>query len=81
MSISESELTAQDMLPGVLLDQIPAVFDAKFLAKILDVSVSTAQTVMSDPDFPVWRISPHTHRILKSEFLQYVADQSRKRKG
>lgn len=78
MSETKQELTAQDMLPGVLLDQIPTVFDAKFLAKILDVSVSTAQTVMSDPDFPVWRISPHTHRILKTEFLRYVEEQSRK---
>ena len=80
MSLAEQYLTPQELFPGVLLDQIPAVFDCKVLAKILDVSVSTAQTVMSDPDFPVWRISPHTHRILKSEFLQYVADQSRKRK-
>ncbi len=80
MSITERELTAQDMLPGVLLDQIPAVFDCKMLAKILDVSVSTAQLVMAASEFPVWVISKHTHRILKSEFLQYAAEQSRKRK-
>ena len=88
MSVAErelaDELTLEDIFPGVLLDQIPAVFDVRVLAKILCVSVSTAREVMNQPDFPVWIISQHTHRIVKSEFLRYAAEHStgrRKRGG
>lgn len=81
--LAESELTLEEIFPGVLLDEIPAVFDVKILAKILGVSKTKAGEVMDEPDFPVWVISAHVHRIVKSEFLRYAAEHStgRKKRG
>jgi|GEM_PF-4502069 len=82
MSETKQNLTPQDMLPGVRLEDIPAFFDRKFLARILCISEGAAYDVMCQPRFPVWRITSHIHRIYKVEFLDWVEEQhAQMRKG
>lgn len=62
---------------GVKPEDIPLVFDCKFLAKILCVSYSTARTIMHQPGFPVWRISEKKHRIYREPFLKWLDAQTK----
>lgn len=57
-------------------DDIPFVFDCKKLAEILDVSESTARTIMHSPGFPVRSVSPRKHRVYKGEFLDWLQGKS-----
>lgn len=67
-------MNAQEIL-GVRVDEIPVVFDAKYLAKILGCSVSTARTIMNQPGFPVVRLSQRKHRIYRAAFLAWLERQ------
>ncbi|MCL6592705.1 MAG: helix-turn-helix domain-containing protein [Alicyclobacillus sp.] len=65
-----------DSCLGVNVEDIPLVFDCKFLAKILGVSVSTARTIMHQPGFPVMKFSARKHRIYRAKFLEWLERQS-----
>ncbi len=60
----------------MLLEEIPAAFDYKVLAKILDVSVSQAQRIAKKDGFPVHVLSPKVHRIYRASFLEWMEKQS-----
>lgn len=66
---------------GVKLEDIPLVFDYKVLAKILGVSISTAQSIMRQDGFPVWRISNRMSRIYKKPFLEWLEKQVLNQEG
>lgn len=73
------ELTAQDLIPGMRIEDIPAVFDCKTLARILAVGEGIARTVMTRDDFPVFIITYHCHRIYKVPFLKWLEEQCKPR--
>lgn len=64
---------------GVKVEEIPVVFDCKYLAKILGCSESTARTVMNQPGFPVLRLSARKHRIYREQFLAWLDRMSNPR--
>lgn len=57
-------------------EDIPLLFDARELAKILGVSISQARRIMARDDFKVTVISPRRYRIRREDLLDWLARQS-----
>lgn len=74
--MSDTQQQVVEQAIGVKVEEIPAVFDCKFLAKILSCSIPTARTVMNQPGFPIWRLSAHKHRIYRAQFLAWLEKQT-----
>ena len=57
---------------GVRYDEIPLVFNVRWLAKILMVSYSTALAIMHSQGFPVRVFGRRIYRIYKEPFLRWL---------
>lgn len=72
MAAPEEALAAQEIMHGVRIEDIPAVFDVGYLAQILGVSRTTAHAVTHRPGFPVVALGPKLTRIYKPQFLAWL---------
>ena len=56
-------------------DDLPLFLNAKMVAQVLGVSISTAYEVMREPGFPVLRVGSRMV-VPKEKFMQWVEKQS-----
>ena len=56
-------------------DDLPLFLNAKLVAQVLGVSISTAYEVMREPGFPVLRVGSRMV-VPKEKFMQWVEKQS-----
>ena len=54
-------------------DDLPLFLNAKMVAQVLGVSISTAYEVMHEPDFPVLRVG-HCMVVPKEKLIQWVEE-------
>ena len=54
---------------------LPLFLNAKLVAQVLGVSISTAYEVMHEPGFPVLRVGSRMV-VPKEKFIQWVEEQS-----
>jgi len=57
-------------------DDLPLFLNAKMVAQVLGVSISTAYEVMHEPDFPVLRVGSRMV-VPKEKFIQWAASWNR----
>lgn len=57
-------------------EQIPLLFGARELAKLLGVSESQARRIMARSDFKTVVISPRRYRIRRDDYLDWLRRQS-----
>ena len=55
--------------------ELPQVLNAKLVAQVLGVSISTAYEVMHEPGFPTLRVGSRMV-VPKEKFIQWVDEQS-----
>ena len=55
---------------------LPLFLNAKLVAQVLGVSISTAYEVMHEPDFPVLRVGSRMV-VPKEKFIQWAASWNR----
>lgn len=56
-------------------DEIPLLFGAKELAKLLGISESQARRIMARKDFKTVVISPRRYRIRRDDYLEWLERQ------
>lgn len=56
-------------------DDLPLFLNAKAVAQVLGVSISTAYEVMHDSDFPVLRVGSRMV-VPKEKFIRWAEEQS-----
>ena len=56
-------------------DDLPLFLNAKMVAQVLGVSISTAYEVMHEPGFPVLRVGSRMV-VPKEKFIQWAEGQS-----
>ena len=56
-------------------DDLPLFLNAKLVAQVLGVSISTAYEVMHEPNFPTLRVGSRMV-VPKEKFIQWAEDQS-----
>ena len=56
-------------------DDLPLFLNAKTVAQVLGVSISTAYEVMHDPGFPTLRVGSRMV-VPKEKFIRWVEEQS-----
>ena len=56
-------------------DDLPLFLNAKLVAQVLGVSISTAYEVMHEPSFPTLRVGSRMV-VPKEKFIQWVEEQS-----
>ena len=56
-------------------DDLPLFFNAKLVAQVLGVSISTAYEVMHEPGFPTLRVGSRMV-VPKEKFIQWAEEQS-----
>ena len=56
-------------------DDLPLFLNAKTVAQVLGVSISTAYEVMHDPGFPTLRVGSRMV-VPKEKFIQWAEEQS-----
>ena len=56
-------------------DDLPLFLNAKMVAQVLGVSISTAYEVMHEPDFPVLRVGSRMV-VPKEQFIQWAEERS-----
>ena len=56
-------------------DDLPLFLNAKMVAQVLGVSISTAYEVMHEPGFPVLRVGSRMV-VPKEMFIQWAEEQS-----
>ena len=56
-------------------DDLPLFLNAKMVAQVLGVSISTAYEVMNEPDFPTLRVGSRMV-VPKEKFIQWAEEQS-----
>ena len=56
-------------------DDLPLFLNAKMVAQVLGVSISTAYEVMHEPGFPVLRVGSRMV-VSKEKFIQWAEEQS-----
>ena len=56
-------------------DDLPLFLNAKMVAQVLGVSISTAYEVMHEPSFPTLRVGSRMV-VPKEKFMQWVEAQS-----
>ena len=54
---------------------LPLFLNAKLVAQVLDVSISTAYEVMHEPGFPTLRVGSRMV-VPKEKFIQWAEEQS-----
>ena len=54
---------------------LPLFLNAKLVAQVLDVSISTAYEVMHEPGFPTLRVGSRMV-VPKEKFMQWAEEQS-----
>ena len=54
---------------------LPLFLNAKLVAQVLGVSISTAYEVMHEPDFPTLRVGSRMV-VPKEKFIQWAEEQS-----
>ena len=56
-------------------DDLPLFLNAKLVAQVLGVSISTAYEVMHEPSFPTLRVGSRMV-VPKEKFIQWVAEHT-----
>ena len=56
-------------------DDLPLFLNARMVAQVLGVSISTAYEVMHEPGFPTLRVGSRMV-VPKEKFMQWAEDQS-----
>ena len=56
-------------------DDLPLFLNAKLVAQVLGVSISTAYEVMHEPSFPTLRVGSRMV-VPKEKFIQWAEEQS-----
>ena len=56
-------------------DDLPLFLNAKLVAQVLGVSISTAYEVMHEPSFPTLRVGSRMV-VPKEKFMQWAEEQS-----
>ena len=56
-------------------DDLPLFLNAKMVAQVLGVSISTAYEVMHEPGFPVLRVGSRMV-VPKEQFIQWVMENT-----
>ena len=56
-------------------DELPLFLNAKMVAQVLGVSVSSGYELMHDPDFPTLRVGSRMV-VPKEQFIQWVAEHT-----
>ena len=56
-------------------DDLPLFLNAKMVAQVLGVSISTAYEVMHEPSFPTLRVGSRMV-VPKEKFMQWAEEQS-----
>ena len=56
-------------------NDLPLFFNAKLVAQVLGVSISTAYEVMHEPSFPTLRVGSRMV-VPKEKFMQWAEEQS-----
>ena len=56
-------------------DDLPLFLNARMVAQVLGVSISTAYEVMHEPDFPVLRVGSRMV-VPKEQFIQWAEERS-----
>ena len=56
-------------------DELPLFLNAKMVAQVLGVSISTAYEVMHEPGFPTLRVGSRMV-VPKEKFIRWVEEQS-----
>ena len=56
-------------------DDLPLFLNARMVAQVLGVSISTAYEVMHEPGFPTLRVGSRMV-VPKEKFMQWVEEQS-----
>lgn len=78
-SAPELNMTLEDLMPWVKREDIPLVFDVKYLAHILRVSESTAYSYIHIPGFPAFTLrGSKGYRIHGPRFIAWLDEQAAK---
>ena len=56
-------------------DELPLFLNAKMVAQVLGVSISTAYEVMHEPSFPTLRVGSRMV-VPKEQFIQWVTEHT-----
>lgn len=78
MSIEvQSNMALEDLVPWLKREDIPLVFDVKYLARILRVSESTAYSYIHIPGFPAFTLAGSKgYRIHGPRFIAWLDERA-----
>ena len=74
---AQPSMRLEDLVPWVKREDIPLVFDVKYLARILQVSESTAYSYIHIPGFPAFTLAGSKgYRIHGPRFIAWLDERT-----